>query len=142
MSKWTVVASTHPEGFVRGRQLLRQFGRVYHTAYFNVLVLVPDDPDDFLERFATMEANVPQVLEVLSRVMPAARCFDFQSPEEFEEKARAVVLEWAPRLSGKSFHVRMHRRGFKEHMSSQTEERFLDEALLSALQAEGVPGRI
>jgi tRNA(Ser,Leu) C12 N-acetylase TAN1 len=142
MSQWTVVASTHPEHFKRGRQLLEQFGRVECTDYYNVLVLTPDDPAGFPERFAAMMANVPQLLEVLSRVVPAARCFDFRSPEEFEEKARAVVLEWLPGLSGKAFHVRMHRRGFRSSLSSQAEERFLDEALLSALEEAGAPGHI
>lgn len=142
MRDWTVVASTHPEGYERGRQLLEQFGRVDRTDYFNVLVLAPDDPEGFLERFAAMAANVPDVLEVLSRVMPAARCFDFDTPGEFEEKARQIVLDWAPRLAGKAFHVRMHRRGFKGRMSSQTEERFLDEAVLAALEDAGAPGRI
>jgi tRNA(Ser,Leu) C12 N-acetylase TAN1 len=142
MSEWTVVASTHPESFERGRQLLEQFGRVDLTGYFNVLVLTPDDPAGFLERFAAMTANVPSVLDILSRVMPAARCFEFQSPEEFETKARAAVLEWLPGLSGKTFHVRMHRRGFKKRMSSQAEERFLDEVLLAALRESGTPGRI
>lgn len=142
MRDWTVVASTYSEGYERGRQLLEQFGRVARTDYFNVLVLRPDEPEEFLERFATMVANVPAVLEVLSRVMPAARCFDFDGPRDFEEKARTVVLEWAPRLAGKSFHVRMHRRGFKGQMSSQVEERFLDEALLAALAESGTPGRM
>lgn len=142
MSEWTVVASTYPECFERGRQLLEQFGRVDQTDYFNVLVLTPDDPAGFLERFAAMVANVPSVLQILSRVMPAARCFDFQGPEEFEAKARATVLEWLPELSGKSFHVRMHRRGYKKRMSSQAEERFLDEVLLAALREAGMHGRI
>jgi tRNA(Ser,Leu) C12 N-acetylase TAN1 len=142
MSEWTVVASTYPESFERGRQLLEQFGRVERTDYFNVLVLTPDDPAGFLERFAAMTANVPSVLEILSRVMPAACCFDFQSSEEFETKARAAVLEWLSGLSGKTFHVRMRRRGFKRRMSSQAEERFLDEVLLAALQDAGAPGRI
>ena len=45
-------------------------------------------------------------------------------------------------LKGKSFHVRLHRRGFKGTLSTPKEERFLDEALLDALEAEGAPGHI
>jgi tRNA(Ser,Leu) C12 N-acetylase TAN1 len=142
MPDWTVVASTHPEGYDRGRQLLEQFGRVERTGFFNVLVLTPDDPAGFLDRFSEMVANVPGVLAVLSRVMPASVCFDFQDAHEFEDKARAAVLAWAPRLAGKSFHVRMHRRGFKETMSSQVEERFLDEVLLAACAEAGEPARM
>lgn len=137
-----VVATTHEHGFDRGRQLLAQFGQVFRTDYFNVVLLVPDDPESFLERFAAMVRNVPQVMEALSRVMPAEEGFRFGAPEVFEEKARAIVLGWAARLRGRSFHVRMHRRGFKGRLSSQQEERFLDEALLEQLEAEGAPGRI
>lgn len=36
----------------------------------------------------------------------------------------------------------MHRRGFKGRLSSQNEERFLDEVLLDALEQMGKPGRI
>ena len=142
MPDWTVVATSHEQGFDRARQLLGQFGHVFRTDYFNVLLLVPDDPEAFLERFAAMVENVPQVMDVLSRVVPAADGFTFESPEDFEAKARAIVLGWASRLHGKSFYVRMHRRGFKGRLPSQQEERFLDEALLARLQEVGEPGHI
>ena len=45
-------------------------------------------------------------------------------------------------LAGKSFHVRLHRRGFKGTLSTPKEERFLDETLLDALETLGTPGRI
>ncbi len=137
-----VVATTREQGFDRGRQLLAQFGQVFRTDFFNVLLLVPDDPDSFLERFAAMVRNVPQVMETLSRVVPAEADFTFDGPEDFEARARDIVLGWASRLHGKSFHVRMHRRGFKGRLSSQHEERFLDDALLGRLDEDGAPGRI
>ncbi len=39
-------------------------------------------------------------------------------------------------------HVRLYRRGFKGRLSSHDEERFLDDALLQALEAAGTPRRI
>jgi len=39
-----------------------------------------------------------------------------------------------------SFLVRLHRHGFKGRLSTPKEERFLDEALLDALDALGRPG--
>ena len=101
MAKRMVVATTHEHGFDRARQLLAQFGKVFRTDYFNVLLLVPDDPGSFPERFAAMVRNVPQVMEVLARVMPAQDEFRFEGPEEFEERARDIVLGWAPRLLSK-----------------------------------------
>ncbi len=142
MTDRMVVATTREQGFDRGRQLLAQFGRVFRTDYFNVLLLIPDDPDSFVERFAAMVRNVPEVMETLSRVVPAEEDFRFAGPEEFEARARDIVVGWAPRLHGKSFHVRMHRRGFKGRLSSQKEERFLDAAVLARLEEDGAPGRI
>jgi tRNA(Ser,Leu) C12 N-acetylase TAN1 len=142
MLDWTVVATTREHGYDRGWQLLEQFGQVSRTDYFNVLLLEPDEPETFLDRFGAMVRNVPQVMESLSRVMPATDRFTFEGAEDFEAQAREIVRGWAPRLRGKSFHVRMHRRGFKGKLSSQQEERFLDEALLDELETQGVPGRI
>lgn len=142
MPETIVVATSQPEGYKRARELLSQFGKLFETDYYNLLILIPDDPEGFKDRFAVMVRSVPEVMEVLSRVMPSAECFYFSDPEEFERKAREIVLGWAPRLRGKSFHVRMHRRGFKGRISSQHEERFLDEALLAALEREGTPGHI
>jgi tRNA(Ser,Leu) C12 N-acetylase TAN1 len=80
--------------------------------------------------------------DCLSRVVPAERTFAFQSPEEFEANAREIALGWVPRLAGRSFHVRLHRRGFKGRLSTPAEERFLDDVLLQALQAAGTPGSL
>ena len=45
-------------------------------------------------------------------------------------------------LRGSSFHVRMHRRGFKGRLSSQREEQFLDHYILTRLEQEQCSGRI
>lgn len=142
MPEWTVVATTRGHCYGRARQLLAQFGRVFRTEYVNVLLLVPDDPEGFLERFAAMVENVPSVMDVLSRVMPTARQFTFDEPADFGARALDVVLGWAPRLHGKTFHVRIHRRGLKGQLSSQQKERLLNEALLARLADDGAPGRI
>ena len=70
------------------------------------------------------------------------RCFEFHAAEEFEERARSIVLEWLPRLHERSFYVRVHRRGFKHNLRTPDAERLLDEALLDALKQAGTPGSI
>jgi tRNA(Ser,Leu) C12 N-acetylase TAN1 len=142
MLAWNVVVSVHEEGYRRAREVLRDFGELASTDFYNVLVMRVADRDAFLARFAEMVEAAPGFLEVVSRVMPASQVFEFQTPEAFETRAKQIVLSWLPRLAGKSFHVRMHRRGFKTKMSSQEEERFLDAALLEALEEAGSPGRI
>lgn len=109
------------------------------TDYYNVLGMKVADPGAFLADFAASVAVQPGLLNLVSHVVPAQRTFDFATGEEFEDRARGVALGWAPRLGGKRFHVRLHRRGFKGALSTPKEERFLDEALLAALPE---PGRI
>jgi tRNA(Ser,Leu) C12 N-acetylase TAN1 len=142
MTAWNVVVSVRDQGYKRAREILGIFGRVDETDYYNVLTLEVADPQAFLARLAELCAVAPDVLEAISRAIPAQKTFVFQTPEEFEEKARAAVLDWLPELAGKSFHVRLYRRGFKGRLKSPEEERFLDEALLAALAAGGTPGRI
>ncbi len=142
MHNWNVVVTAHQDTFTRACQIFSQFGEVHRSGYYNVILLHVEDRTGFLDRLSTLIATVPNVLNVVSRVMPAEVMFSVPDRESFETQARAVALEWLPKLAGKSFHVRMHRRGFREQMSSQDEERFLDGAILSALEAEGTPGRI
>lgn len=142
MFDWNVVISVHEEGYKRARQILAPFGHVRRTDYFNVLTLAVDDIANFMDRLKTLAENVPDVMEVLSRVAPAQELFTFQDAAEFEDQARDIARRWAPRLAGKSFYVRLYRRGFKDRIKSPAEERFLDETLIAALEAAGTPGSI
>ena len=142
MKDWNVVASVHPEGYGRARRILEAWGSVGKTDFFNVLVLRTEDIAGLLEGLCDLVAREPGTLNFLGRVVPAQAAFDFQSPEEFEERAREACLSRAPELACKSFHVRMHRRGFKGKMSSQTEEQLLAGVLLGALESAGTPGRV
>jgi tRNA(Ser,Leu) C12 N-acetylase TAN1 len=85
------------------------------------------------------DATIPNSV---SRIVPLTYKFRFKSPEEFEEKVRLLVDGWLAELKGKSFHVRMHRRGFKGRLSSQLEEQCLDHHLLERLAQEGAQGRL
>jgi tRNA(Ser,Leu) C12 N-acetylase TAN1 len=100
------------------------------------------DPDRFLQNFGEAVARTPGILNFIAHVFAARRTFDFATVEEFEGKAREVVLALAPLLAGKGFHVRLHRRGLKGTSSTPKEERFLDDVLLETLSAAGTPGHI
>jgi tRNA(Ser,Leu) C12 N-acetylase TAN1 len=136
---WNVIVTLPEATFREARNLLRRWGVIHRTAYFHVLTLTVDDVETFLAEIAKAIEESPGILNFVSHVIPAQRTFDFDSVEEFEAKARDIAILWAPVLAGKSFHVRLHRRGFKGKLSTAKEERFLDETLLDAL---GAPGRI
>ena len=142
MENWNVVVTTYEQGFGRARDILRNFGQVTKTPYFNVLVLRVEAIPDFLEALKARVAEDPTLLASFSRVLPARETFDFQSPDEFDARAKAVVSQWLPQLAGKSFHARMHRHGFKGRLSSHEEERRLAEFALERLEQGGSSARI
>lgn len=139
---WNVLVTFEEDTRRLARKRLSRWGELRRTAYFNVMAMKVADPDAFLEELAELVQATPGLRNLFSHVVPAQATFAFTTAEEFENSARAIALDWVPRLAGKAFHVRMHRRGFAGKLSSQTEERFLDAALLEALAARGTPGRM
>ncbi len=139
---WNVVVTVREGGFIRACQLLEDFGPVKRTEYFNVLVMKVEEIDYLLETLRQWITSDPSILTYLARVMPLMHTFDFQTVEEFEAHAQGIVSTWLPTLAGKRFHVRLHRRGLKGTLSSQTEEKLLNTFLLEALEKAGTPGQI
>jgi tRNA(Ser,Leu) C12 N-acetylase TAN1 len=142
MRDWNTVATLRGEGFEQAIETLSQLGPVARTQYFNVLVMHLDDISLALEELRQRITADCEGYDFLGRLAPLTRVFNFGSPEQFEERARQAVLTWPPVLAGKSFHVRMHRRGFKGRISSMKEEQFLDETLIKAMREAGNEARI
>ncbi len=142
MKEWNVVITVFQDGFRHALRALRKLGEVDHGHFHNVLGMKVDDPMALLQALEQQIALEPALFDAISRVAPAMRTFEFHSVEEFKEKAKAAVLGWAPTLAGRSFHVRLHRRGFKHELESPQAEKYLGEALLDALAKQGTPGSI
>lgn len=142
MLEWNAVVTVHDEGYDEARRLLGRFGLVAKTDFFNVLVMQVPDYRQLMEELLEVGEQDPAVLQPLARVVPVIQTFGFQSPAEFEERSRLAVAAWLPVLAGKSFHVRMHRRGFKGKISGMEEEQLLDAYLMEALALAGNAGRI
>jgi tRNA(Ser,Leu) C12 N-acetylase TAN1 len=140
--EWNVIVTVYEDEYRAAHHLLREFGDVSASGYHNVLTMKVDDIAEFARLLAERIEEQPGILNSLSHVVPAGQAFDFDDAAEFEEQARLAVLQLVPRLAGCRFHVRMHRRGLKERMSSQEEEQLMDKVLLDALEAAGTPGSI
>jgi tRNA(Ser,Leu) C12 N-acetylase TAN1 len=80
--------------------------------------------------------------DAISRIAPAMRTVEFHSMEEFSERLKPVLLEWLPRLTGSSLHVRLHRRGDRHDLPTPDAERSFDDFLLAATGAAGAPCKI
>lgn len=142
MEDWNVVVTVRDHGYTRARRVLGRLGPVARTRFYNVLVMRTDDIPAFLEAVDDLLAEDPWLADDVSRILPLTQTFEFRDEADFERRARDVALAWLDRLAGRSFHVRLHGRGWNEETTRFDEERDLDEALLRALDAAGVPGRL
>lgn len=142
MLDWNAIASVREDCYKRGRKLLKAFGTVESTDYYNVLGLKVADAAHLAEQVEQAAAQEPAFLQCVSRVVPVTHTFSFSSPAQFEARAKEAAATLLPALKGKGFHVRMHRRGFREQLSSQHEEQLLDQHLLEQLAGAGAPGHI
>ncbi|MGZ3350060.1 MAG: hypothetical protein ACXU89_14060, partial [Xanthobacteraceae bacterium] len=127
MKDWNVVVSIYQDGFKRALRALREFGPVERSPYYNVLVMKVEDPMVLLESIERRTEENPALYDAISRVAPAMRGFEFQSAEQFEAKAKSIMLEWSSRLAGRSFHVRLHRRAAQHGLRTLDTERLLDD---------------
>jgi len=142
MLDWNIVVTIHKGHFQQAIRFLESFGHTGKTDYFNVLVMKVDDIEQFLEDVSSEIQAAALPAETISRIMPASETFNFQTPTEFEAQLKQMVEPWLLHLAGSSFHVRMHRRGFKGRLSSQDEERFLDHYLTDRLAMQDATSRV
>lgn len=139
---WNVTVTLAEPTFGIARDMLAPWGQLRRTGFFNVAVMKVADTAAFFREFVAAVEETPGILNAMSHAVPFEHVFVFKDASEFEEKLRDIVLSYAPQLAGKSFHVRLRRRGLKGVISSPEEERFLDDVLLEALAAAGTPGHI
>lgn len=142
MKDWNVVVSIYQDGFRRALRALKEFGPAERSPYHNVIVMRVDDPIALLEAVERKTEESTALYDAISRLAPAMRTVEFHSAEEFTEKLKPVLLDWALRLGGSSFHVRLHRRGDLHDLRTPDAERLFDDVLVDATAAAGAPGKI
>lgn len=139
---WNVLVTVYDDEYGEAVKLLAPFGRTERTAYYNVLTMQVDDVHSFLEALRQTLHEDASLGNAVSRIVPVTRTFRFESPEDFERKACEAVTEWMPELTSRTFHVRMHRRGFKGRLSSQHEEQFLDHFVTEQAKLRGATSTV
>ena len=142
MKDWNAIVCVYQESFRRALRALQEFGSVERSPFYNVLVMKVEDPAALLKAIEERAKEHPALYDAISRIAPAMLGFDFDSADDFLEKAKSIVIEWAPQLAWNSFHVRFHRRGAACDLPTPDVERSLDNALLETLRGVGTPGSV
>ena len=142
MKDWNVVISIYQDGFRRALRALREFGPVERSPYHNVIVMRVEDPVALLDGVERKTEESTALYDAISRVAPAMRTVEFHSVDEFKEKLKPILLDWSQPLSGRSFHVRLHRRGDLRDLHTPDVERLFDDLLVDATAAAGAPCKI
>lgn len=133
---WNLVVTAR-EG--RQRELRSALGaraRVQRSGFRNVLVGRADDVAAFLEAVAVQRERQPFLDNWLARILPIERTFrvDVARLDEVLREETAPLLD---RLAGRSFHVRVERRGHKGLIHTHLTEQALGEHLCNALKRRG-----
>ena len=142
MKGWNVVVSVYQDGFRRALRALQKLGLAERSPYHNVLVMKVEDPIALLEAIEKRTEENPALYDAISWVAPATRDIDFLSEEEFVERAKSIMYEWSSNLAGRSFHVRLRRRGTKHNLGTQDAERLFNDAIVDATKQAATPSKI
>jgi tRNA(Ser,Leu) C12 N-acetylase TAN1 len=142
MKDWNVIVTIYQQGFRRALCALGDVGPTERGPYHNVLVMRVDDPLATLEAIERLTDERPALYDAIARVAPAMQTFEFQSAEDFGEAAKSALLGWLTNLKGRSFHVRLHRRGSKLDLHRPEIERLFDDHIMAATGEAGEPARI
>ncbi len=96
MLHWNVVVNLHEHSFRKAFKLLQGLGAVYSTEFLNVLIMEVRNIPRFLETLNAWVGDDPSLLKLISRIVPVNCTFSFQSPAEFETKAKEAILYYRP----------------------------------------------
>jgi tRNA(Ser,Leu) C12 N-acetylase TAN1 len=141
MREWNVLATA-----LEGRRPallagLRPFGAFWGAGYRNVLVGRVDDRDAFLEAVLECLRTHGPLEGSLTKIVPVELVMRFE-PATLCETVSDALAPAAARVAGKTFYVRLERRGFKGVVHTPTVERKVGEALLDAAARHGAAARV
>jgi tRNA(Ser,Leu) C12 N-acetylase TAN1 len=136
---WNVLVTSHEgqrEYLLRGLRALARFRR---GGFPNVLVATVDDPRAFLGPLADAVERDPAVRAGLAKAVPIDRTFRFADPATFADDATAALEPFVERLAGRTFYVRIRRRGFRGTFDTTRLEGEIGARLVARLEALGAP---
>ena len=134
---WNLLVTSH-EG-LREELLgaLRPQVRFRRGGFPNVLVATVADPHEFLDVLRDASASSGTVRAALAKALPIDRTVRFPDPSTFLDAITATLSPLCDRLAGKTFFVRLHRRGFRGLIDSTRIEGEIGAWLVETLRTRG-----
>jgi len=142
MKDWNIIITIYQQGFRRAISALQRIGPTDRTPYYNVLVMKVDEPMVALETIERLTEERPALYDAIARVAPAGITFEFQTPEGFKNCTKCFLLRLLPKLAGRSFHVRLHRRGSRLDLQTPEAERLFNDFIVTETGRTGMTARI
>jgi tRNA(Ser,Leu) C12 N-acetylase TAN1 len=136
---WNLVVTAHGGRRHDLIHALRPIVRLTRAGYSEVLIGRTDDVDACLTAIAA-RADPAFSAEILARIVPVVRTFMLA-----DDIAAQLVTEAASvqdDLVGRTFHVRVERRGHRGVLRSDDLERMIGTALVTGLQTRGDTPRV
>lgn len=115
---WNVVVTARSGQQRRLRRRVAHLLRLRRSAYPNVLTGLHEDPPAFLASLDTLLAEKPRLRTSISRLMTVEKTFSVDAPG-FPRQLAVEIEPFLPRIAGRSFHVRLERRGHKGRIHSK-----------------------
>jgi tRNA(Ser,Leu) C12 N-acetylase TAN1 len=133
---WNVVVTARSGYRRKLRRGLAPLLRLRRSAYPNVLTGLHEDPAAFLASLSAVLEEKPHVETSISRLMTVERVFSVDPPT-FPQQLEKEIEPFLPRLAGKTFHVRLERRGHKGRIHSKNCEVSLGGHIYERLASQG-----
>ena len=134
---WNILATSLEGQREALLQVLRTLARFRRGGFPNVLVAAVDEPRAFLAVLQDAYDRVPLLRGALGKAIPIERRLRFAAPDTFVDEVMAVLDALAERLAGRTFFVRVFRRGFRGAMDSTRLEGEIGARLVSLLETRG-----
>lgn len=134
---WNVLVTAQQGGQRRLRYALRRLVRLRTAGFRNVLIGRVPAPDALLSDLAALRTERPILDEWLGKVVPIERTF-LVDVARFQEQLQEQVGHFLDRLAGRTFHVRVERRGHKGTINTHRCEQALGDYVCAALERSGI----
>jgi tRNA(Ser,Leu) C12 N-acetylase TAN1 len=135
-AEWNVLV-TAQEGSARDlKRLINQHGAFRWSRFRNVLLGRVVDAEEFFRALAAQLEKKPFAVSWLGKALPICVTFPVH-PESFIDDLAQRLSSLVEGLKGKSFHVRVERRGHKGDLRTHEIERQMGDYLWEELQRQG-----